>query len=178
MVIERFTRIHHDWDYYLLNGFELAPTAPHDNHFANWGTGHSSRTGIIAKSLSETDIFAAMDRRAMYATEDQNTEIRVYADGRVPMGDSMSTIQSKVTLSVLARDPDSMEFYDVSVFQGTVGGSEVRVSQTLSISSDQWTDIEIDCSGGGRHFVYLQFHNGSANRMSWSAPIWIDSLSQ
>ena len=50
--IERFTRVHSDWDYYLLNGFETAPTAPHDNHFANWGTGHSTRTAIVADKLT------------------------------------------------------------------------------------------------------------------------------
>src|SRR5690606_32278133 len=51
--IVRRTKVHTDWDYYLLQGFRLAPAATHDNHMANWGTGHTSRTGLLAEGLDE-----------------------------------------------------------------------------------------------------------------------------
>src|SRR5690606_11598330 len=66
--LRRYTRVHSDWDYYLLNGFKTAPTAPHDNHYANWGTGHSTRTAIIAEALTEASLLEAIDQRAVYAS--------------------------------------------------------------------------------------------------------------
>ena len=79
----RYTRVHSDWDYYLLHGFKTAPTAPHDNHFANWGTGHSTRTAIIAEKLTEDSLLEAIDQRAAYASEDEELQVRVYANKRI-----------------------------------------------------------------------------------------------
>jgi hypothetical protein len=64
--ITRYTRVHSDWDYYLLHGFHTAPTAPHDNHFANWGTGHSTRTAIIADALTEDALLEARRAAALH----------------------------------------------------------------------------------------------------------------
>src|SRR5690606_30067880 len=104
--ITRFTRVHSDWDHYLLAGFELAPTAPHDNHLANWGTGHTSRTAIVAPALSENDLLDAIEQRAVYASEDENLELRVYAGGRVPMGSRLATTDASVPVTITLGDPD------------------------------------------------------------------------
>jgi len=176
--VERFTRVHADWDYYLMHGFKTAPTAPHDNHFANWGTGHSSRTAVIAPSLDEGALLAAMDRRAVYASEDENLAIRMYADQRVPMGQSHTTLDGQVTLNVHLSDPDYIGTYEVRVYRGMPRSNEwIKATQTLTnVPADQWVDISVELSLSGEHVVYLEILEVDANRMAWTAPIWVTKL--
>src|SRR5205085_8754000 len=105
--------VHSDWDYYLLHGFRLAPTAPHDNHFANWGTGHSSRTGVIATALTEAALLDAIDARAVFASEDEELQLRMYADGRVPMGAKLVTRGATAKLDVFLADANYTGNFDV-----------------------------------------------------------------
>ena len=43
-----------------------------------------SRTGVIATALTEGALLEAIDARAVFASEDEELQIRMYADGRVP----------------------------------------------------------------------------------------------
>ena len=172
--VERFTKVHSDWDYYLLNGFRLAPVAPHDNHYANWGTGHSSRTALLAPALTEDALLDALDARLAYASEDQNLEIRLYAEDRVPMGSELGTLSPKVALSVLLADPDYSGGYEVTAWVGTVGGEVVERALDTLASGGDWTRLEVPVpTAPGVHFLYLEVYEPSADRMAWTAPVWV-----
>ena len=45
---------------YLNLGLHVAPTADQDNHRANWGNAAETRTGVVASSLTKSDIMAAL----------------------------------------------------------------------------------------------------------------------
>jgi hypothetical protein len=173
--VSRFTRVHSDWDYYLLHGFRTAPTAPHDNHFANWGTGHSTRTGVIAERLTEAALLDAIDARAVYASEDEELVVRLYADARIPMGGQLVTRGEAATLSVFLDDADFTGTFDVRVFGGTVGGDAVRELAKHELAGGTWHSIEVPLAAG-QQFVYLEISEPSPDRMAWSAPIWIEKL--
>ncbi|MBA2539047.1 MAG: hypothetical protein H0V17_05380 [Deltaproteobacteria bacterium] len=176
-LIERFTRVHSDWDYYLLHGFKTAPTAPHDNHFANWGTGHSTRTAIIADKLSEGALLAAIDQRLVYASEDEQLAVRLYANGRVPMGGTLTTRETTATLEVFLADTDYTGTYDVVVWSGTIGGTATREAQRHdALAGGTWHTLTIDLATAGEHFFYLEVTEPSPDRKAWTAPIWIDRL--
>jgi len=177
-IVSRMTRVHHDWDYYLRHGFRMAPSAPHDNHYANWGTGHTSRTGIVAHALTEDSIMNAIDQRAVFASEDQNMKVRYYANGRVPMGSEMTNISGAVTVNMLMSDPDYSGTYQVSIWQGKVGGAEVVETSSTVVQSDAWIDADVFVSDPGVHFVYLEIQQVGTNRMAWTAPIWINRPAQ
>jgi hypothetical protein len=174
--VSRYTRVHSDWDYYLLEGFRTAPTAPHDNHFANWGTGHSSRTGIIAEQLTEDALLDAIDARAVFASEDEELQLRVYADGRVPMGSELTTRGATATLSVQLSDADYTGTFDVAVWSGAVGGDAVREVQHVTLQGGAWQTITVALPTAGEQFFYLEIKEPSPDRMAWSAPIWIERL--
>jgi phosphatidylserine/phosphatidylglycerophosphate/cardiolipin synthase-like enzyme len=173
--IARFTRVHSDWDYYLLNGFRTAPTAPHDNHFANWGTGHSTRTGVIAEALTEDALLDAIDARAVYASEDEELIVRLYADHRVPMGGKLVTRGATATLSVFLDDANYTGSYEVAVFGGAIGGEAVSPVTRVTLPGGSWQTITIDVPVG-EGFFYLEITEPSPDRMAWSAPIWIERL--
>jgi hypothetical protein len=174
--IVRNTRVHTDWDYYLLHGFKTAPTAPHDNHFANWGTGHSTRTAIIAETLTEASLLEAIDQRAAYASEDEELQLRLYADKRVPMGRSLVTHNATVQLDVQISDADYTGSFEVVVYGGTIGGDAVREVKRQTITGGTWQTITVDVPSLGQQFFYLEIKEPSPDRMAWSAPIWIERI--
>jgi hypothetical protein len=176
MVTSRFTRVHSDWDYYLLHGFRTAPTAPHDNHYANWGTGHSSRTAVIAPRLTEDALLDAMDQRLVYASEDEELQVRVYADDRVPMGGRLVTHGTSAKLSVHLVDADYTGNFEVAVWSGEIGGTAVREVKRQSVPSGAWTTITVDLPANGERFFYLEISEPSPDRMAWTAPIWIERI--
>ena len=172
----RYTRVHSDWDYYLLHGFKTAPTAPHDNHFANWGTGHSTRTGVVAEALTEASLMEAIDQRMVYASEDEELALRVYADRRVPMGGTLVTSAATATLDVYLADPDYTGAFEVVVYGGTIGGDAVQEVKRATMTGGAWQSISVEVPTAGEHFFYLEVLEPSPDRMAWSAPIWITKL--
>ncbi|MGE3457626.1 MAG: phospholipase D-like domain-containing protein [Kofleriaceae bacterium] len=175
--LERFTRVHSDWDYYLLNGFRTAPTAPHDNHFANWGTGHSTRTGVIADKLTEASLLEAIDQRAVYASEDEQLVVRMYADNRIPMGSKLVTHNATTTLSFWLEDSDYTGTFQVAVYSGTIGGAAVQEVKRLdAVAGGSWQTVTLDLPSDGEHFFYLEVSEPSPDRMAWSAPIWVEKI--
>jgi hypothetical protein len=176
-VFERYIKVHSDWDRYLLWGFKLAPVANHDNHMANWGAGHTTRTAVVAEGLSESSVLDALRTRAVYATEDEDTVIRLYADQRVAMGGTHRTLASSVKLSLqVSEGLGGASGHDVSVYLGRVGGNSVDVAATTATTSGAWQDLDVDLPEAGRWFMYLEVHDPNADRMSWSAPIWVERL--
>lgn len=169
-----YTRVEGDWHYYLLRGFKLAPTANHDNHYANWGTGHSSRTAVIAPELTEAALLDAMDKRLVYASEDQNLAIALYADGRIPMGSEHGTTASQVNFQLYFSDPDYDGAYDVKVMLGRVGGEEVQTRTHMrNVRADRWHGLTVPLPEAGEYFVYVTIHKLDSRRHAWTAPIWI-----
>jgi phosphatidylserine/phosphatidylglycerophosphate/cardiolipin synthase-like enzyme len=172
----RRTKAHTDWDYYLLRGFRLAPVASHDNHMANWGTGHTSRTAIVAEGLDELRLLGAIEQRAVFASEDQNLAVRLYAEERTPMGGAMATRGAAVAAQLLLRDPDYDGPFEVKVYRGRVGGDEVSVAAELTASGGEWLRFDVALDAPGEHFFYVEVLEVGPDRMAWSAPIWVERL--
>ena len=172
---ERRTKAHSDWDYFLLHGFRVAPVASHDNHYSNWGTGHTTRTGIIATALSQSSLFAALDRRLVFASEDQNTELRLYAADRIPMGGETATLGSTIDADLFVFDPDYSGAYEVRLYVGQIGGNDVRLQQTYQLAADGWLAMSVPLAAGTT-FFYVEVVELDVDRMSWSAPIWVERL--
>jgi hypothetical protein len=159
----------------LLRGFRIGPVAPHDNHFANWGTGHSSRTGVLADRLTERSLHAGMHQRRVFASEDENLEVRFYADGREPMGGELRTLATTVLARLFLHDPDHVGAFDVRIFGGRIGGAEVQVVRELTTAGG-WVEIELPVDQAGTTFFYVEVEMPAAMRKAWSAPIWIERL--
>ncbi|MBA2663382.1 MAG: hypothetical protein H0U74_13930 [Bradymonadaceae bacterium] len=175
--MERFTRVQSDWEYYLLHGFRMAPAANHDNHYANWGTGHSSRTAIIAPTLSEQSLLTAIDRRQVYASEDENLAIGFYAGGRVAMGGELSTLSDHVSVKFHFSDPDYDGPFEVRVYRGTVGQESVEeIAHLTGAAEGQWIEQRVSLPTKGTHFIYIDVNETGVERMAWTAPIWVERL--
>jgi hypothetical protein len=142
---------------------------------ANWGTGHTSRTAIIADGLSEPELLAAINSRAVYASEDEDLVIRFYAEDRVPMGADLRTTRGEVNLSFKLTDPSYAGAFRVSLIVGTVGEQAIREIDLGEHAGGALSPASLDLVRG-RHFAYLEVTEVDANRMAWSAPIFIEVL--
>ncbi len=175
-VLERKIRTHTDFDYFLTRGFYLAPTASHDNEYANFGTGHSSRTVVINEQLSARDLYAAIEQRSVYASEDQNLELRFYLDGRIPMGSRTATPKGSISAQLWLDDPDYDGPYTLAVYHGVVGVDGVSISQQHEVASEGWHALTLAVEEPGEHFFYIEVFEVGANRMAWTAPIWVERI--
>jgi phosphatidylserine/phosphatidylglycerophosphate/cardiolipin synthase-like enzyme len=169
----RFDRVHRDFDYYLGHGFRLAPAASHDNHFANWGTGHTTRTAVALLELDEEALLDALRRRRVYATEAPELVLRFYLEDRIPMGAEAQTIAPSVRASVFLEDPEHDEPFEVRIWRGAPGAAFAPV-QTLQAGSG-WSSLELDVAPGEQVF-YVEVLEAGPGRMAWSSPIWLTRL--
>lgn len=169
-----YTRVESDWHYYLLQGFHLAPTANHDNHYANWGSGHSTRTAIIAPELNERALLDGIDRRLVYASEDEHLAVGFYADGRIPMGSQMGTTRNHVNLNLYFEHPDYTGNYEVQLHLGRIGDNEVeKRTHMTNVRGNRWHGLTVPLSTAGDYFVYVSIYKVGTQRTAWTAPIWI-----
>lgn len=143
---------------------------------ANWGTGNTSRTAVLAPKLDEASLLHALDHGAAYASENENFEARMYVGDRVRSGQSMRTVEDEVELQIYLYDPDFAGRFDVAVWMGTVGGESVEVAQRVEVLADEWTEIALELPGQDERFVYPKALEPEPNRMAWTAPVWIERL--
>ncbi len=173
--ISRRVKVHTDYDYYLERGYRIAPVANHDNHFANWGAGHSSRTGVVSDSLTKKKLLDALDRRRVFASEDENLNLNFFINGRIPMGSETATLENKVRVSALISDADYSGPYLVRVFRGTPGSAMREVASSTQ-GEDGWLHLDVDIAPGATNIIYLEVVEVDANRMAWTAPIWVEAI--
>lgn len=168
-----------DYWFYLNQGFHLAPTANQDNHFINWGTITRARTAVLANRLTKVDLLRALKARHVYATEDDNLQVRFTVNGQ-QMGSVIRTPQPQdLTIEVEIADPDEPAAqYKVELYRDEVGGemiegaaeeSELEGDGTVSFTGQRFE------SGNVFYFVKV-FQEGSNGReeLAWTAPVWIE----
>jgi hypothetical protein len=168
-----------DYWFYLNHGFRLAPTANQDNHFVNWGTITRARTGVLANRLTKADILRALKARRVYATEDDNLQVRFTVNGQ-QMGSVIRTPQAQdLTIDVEIADPDEPNAqYKVELYRDEVGGemiddavdeTELEGDGTVSFSGQRFE------SGNVFFFVkVLQEGSNGREELAWTAPVWIE----
>ncbi len=164
-----------DFDFFLTRGFRIAPTASHDNHYANWGLGHTSRTVVLAESLSADTLFDAIEQREVYASEDQNLNVRFFVADRVPMGGRTQTPAANLGARVFVADPDYSGPFNLRLFHGTLGGKVELASEQNGVSGG-WQSFDLSLAQPGEHFFYVEVLEVQANRAAWTAPIWIERI--
>jgi len=121
-------------------------------------------------------LLEAINERAVYASEDEELQVRVYAAKRVPMGRSLVTHDTSIQLDVLLADADYTGSFDVVVYGGMIGGDAVTQVMHATISSGAWQSIAVPVPTNGQQFFYLEIKEPSPDRMAWSAPIWVEKI--
>ncbi|HCP70934.1 MAG TPA: cell wall-binding protein, partial [Clostridiales bacterium] len=105
-----------DCGYYNLaldKGWHVAPANNQNNHNGQWGDASDARTVVLAKSLTEESLYAAMKDRRVYATQDSDLAISYELNGAV-MG-SILPESEEAEITVFLSDPTDAAIGNVEV---------------------------------------------------------------
>ena len=156
-----------DCEYYDLaldEGWHVAPTNNQNNHNGQWGDASEARTVVLAKSLTEEALYAAMKDRRVYATQDSDLAIYYELNGTV-MGSIIPKSES-AAVTVFLSDPTDEAIGNVEV---VTDGGAVLVSEYVETPSQV---LELPASGG-RSYYYLRITQPDGD-VAVTAPVWMD----
>ena len=156
-----------DCEYYDLaldKGWHVAPTNNQNNHNGQWGDASEARTVVLAKSLTEEALYAAMKDRRVYATQDSDLAIYYELNGTV-MG-SILTKSKDAEITVFLSDPTDEAIGNVEV---VTDGGAVLVSEYVETPSQV---LELSASGGHSYY-YLRITQPDGD-VAVTAPVWMD----
>ena len=156
-----------DCEYYDLaldKGWHVAPTNNQNNHDGQWGDASEARTVVLAKSLTEEALYAAMKDRRVYATQDSDLAIYYELNGTV-MG-SILPKSKDAEITVFLSDPTDEAIGNVEV---VTDGGAVLVSEYVETPSQV---LELSASGGHSYY-YLRITQPDGD-VAITAPVWMD----
>lgn len=156
-----------DCEYYDLaldKGWHVAPTNNQNNHNGQWGDASGARTVVLAKSLTEEALYAAMKDRRVYATQDSDLAIYYELNGTV-MG-SILPESKEAEITVFLSDPTDEAIGSVEV---VADGGAVLVSEYVETPSQV---LELSASGGHSYY-YLRITQPDGD-VAVTAPVWMD----
>lgn len=168
-----------DFFFYLNQGFHLAPTANQDNHFFNWGTVTRARTAVLAERLTKADILHALKARRVYATEDNNLQLRFLVNRR-EMGSIIHSNQPQdLSIEVFISDPNEPNAeYTVELFRDEIGGNVIEDSvdqATVEGNNSVTFANQRYQSGSVYYFIKVtQINQDGGEDRAWTSPIWIE----
>ena len=156
-----------DCEYYDLaldKGWHVAPTNNQNNHNGQWGDASEARTVVLAKSLTEESLYAAMKDRRVYATQDSDLAIYYELNGTV-MG-SILPKSKDAEITVFLSDPTDEAIGSVEV---VTDGGAVLVSEYVETPSQV---LELSASSGHSYY-YLRITQPDGD-VAVTAPVWMD----
>lgn len=152
------------YDRALDEGWHVAPTNNQNNHNGQWGDASDARTVVLAKSLTEEALYAAMKDRRVYATQDSDLAIYYELNGTV-MG-SIIPKSKDAEITVFLSDPTDEAIGNVEV---VTDGGAVLVSEYVETPSQV---LELSASGGHSYY-YLRITQPDGD-VAVTAPVWMD----
>ena len=156
-----------DCEYYDLaldKGWHVAPTNNQNNHNGQWGDASGARTVVLAKSLTEEALYAAMKDRRVYATQDSDLAIYYELNGMV-MGSIIPKSKS-AAVTVFLSDPTDEAIGNVEV---VTDGGAVLVSEYVETPSQV-----LELSASGEHSYYYLRITQPDGDVAVTAPVWMD----
>lgn len=156
-----------DCEYYHLaldKGWHVAPTNNQNNHKGQWGDASEARTVVLAKSLTEEALYAAMKDRRVYATQDSDLTVYYTLNGAV-MG-SILPKSEEAEITVFLSDPT-----DEAI------GNVEAVTDKGEVLAQQWVEtptkmLELSVSSGHGYY-YLRITQPDGD-VAVTAPVWMD----
>jgi hypothetical protein len=169
---------------YLNLGLHVAPTADQDNHLPNWGDAASTRTGVIAASLTKANILDALRNRHVYASQDSNLRVIGKVNGQL-MGKRFTGAEVPATGTDLQMELDIKDndepnaIYTIDVYSDVIGGtSQADVIKQFTKTGDGIINLSgIKYTEVNQYFFVKitqsdpDFHETDR---AWLAPVWFE----
>ncbi|WP_461791641.1 CehA/McbA family metallohydrolase [Pedobacter sp.] len=159
------------YNYYttlLSKGYIVGPTMDHDNHNTTFGRHTSSRTAVLAKSLTKEDIIDAYRANRFYATQDWNTKVYFTINDQ-PMGSYLKGASSlKISVAVSDEDPND-HIKSIEVFYGEAG--QGVSPKKLAVSQSDTLEYNFTVAPGKAYYLFVKITQQDGDQIITS-PIW------
>ena len=150
----------------LARGYHLGPTMDHDNHNATHGRTTTSRTVVMATSLSEANILSAMRQMRFYASQDCSAYV-TFKINNSEMG-SVVTASGTPTITVTATTSNSIT--SIKIYSG-VSGSGTNATLLTSTTSGGITYTHTALANLAGQYYFADITESDGKRIITS-PIW------
>lgn len=158
------------YDLALGKGWHVAPTNNQDNHKGKWGDSNTARSVILTDDFTESGLYQGMRDMRMYATEDNNLEIR-YTLNAMPMGSMLSERPATVDIQVQLTDPDAEGLGEVSV---VTESGRIVASKSFAQSSATW-DVTLQGADAAYAYYYIRVVQPDRD-IAVTAPVWLSAV--
>ncbi|MDP2209520.1 MAG: CehA/McbA family metallohydrolase [Bacteroidota bacterium] len=154
----------------LKLGYHVAPSSDQDNHYTNFGMSNQQRTVVVAPSLTKSEILNALRNRRVYASEDNNIQVR-FEVGTNLLGDIFSAAPPfGIKVKVSDATPGDV-VSKIEIRYGVPGSGAVpTVLATVSGRDSLVTTVTQPLGSTYYYYVYVQQVDG---HRVWTAPMWI-----
>lgn len=150
----------------LARGYHLGPTIDHDNHNITHGHTATSRTVVLANSLTQNDVLGAMRAMRFYASEDCNAYINFTINNQ-PLG-SIMTSPGAPTINVTTSTTNPVT--SIKIYSGVAGsGSNATILTSTTASSISYTHSTLTVLSS--RYYYIDITESDGKRIV-TAPIW------
>jgi hypothetical protein len=154
----------------LLNrGYHIGMSYDHDNHYLNFGRGNAGRLVIMAPSLTETNLYAAMKSMHFYGSDDWNAKID-FKIGTSIMGDTTSGNTSPV-INVVHNDEDGEVADSIKIWSGVSGSWQDPTIVAVTKQSNTLLYTDNTVTTGNQHYFLVEIIQNDGDRII-SSPIW------
>jgi hypothetical protein len=152
----------------LAKGYHLGPTIDHDNHKTTFGKTTTSRTAIVAPTLTKTEIVKAMRNMRFYATQDCDTKVDFTINSK-QMGSTLVDRFGPNISVTLTDGTTSTSAAVIRVMFGIPGSGALPVKIDSAIGSTlNITDNNLANLATG--YYYIDITNGTGRIIT--SPIW------
>jgi hypothetical protein len=153
----------------LDHGWYMSPAAMSDNHNTGWTTDYNFRTVILAPKLTRQHLYEAVKENRVYATEDNNLQLRFYVNNHI-MGSKLSCAAgSSYKLKITAVEPDDFNEQD-KLSKLEVISDYGKVVYSKDLDSYKINErIKLSSNTARYFFVRLTKKDG---KKAWSSPVW------
>jgi len=150
----------------LARGYHLGPTIDHDNHNITHGHTATSRTVVMAPSLTEPDILSAMRLMRFYASEDCSAYVTFKINNN-PMGSILTAAGTPlITVTTSTSNPVT----SLKIYSGIPGsGTNATILTSTTTGSITFTHAALTNLSG--RYYYIDITESDGKRII-TAPIW------
>lgn len=150
----------------LAKGYHLGPTIDHDNHNVTHGHTATSRTVVLATSLTENNILGAMRQMHFYATEDCSAYVTFKVNDAILGSIVTNSGPPTITVSTTTSNPVT----SLKIYSG-VAGSGTNATILTSTTSGAINYTHTALANGTSRYYYIDITESDGKR-TVTAPIW------
>lgn len=157
----------------LKLGYHVAPTSDQDNHYTNFGMSNQQRTVVLAQSLTKNEILNSLRNRRVYASEDNNIQVR-FEVGANLMGDIFSTT-SPFSIKVKVSDTTPGDVVSRIEIRYGIPGSGANPTVLATVSGKDSLVTTVNQLLGSTYYYYVFVQQNDGHRV-WTAPMRITAI--